>query len=650
MTKFFRRHSRIFLLMFMAVLMVVFVIGDALSRGGSNAVDSDEQVGAARGVPVRQSHLRGANSDFEIARLMGMLPAGLEQLPRFADAGDVWLTIHLLAKEAGDLGISVSEAKIMQMMQQRGFQDSQFDFVRERFGLSRKGVFASLSRTLAIGVMFETQLEAALAVPLPQLQLAYRDRAQKASVKVSVIDAEAFVLQTDPPTEEQLLAHFEAGKDREDAHTPAALAYGYRLPDRIQLEYLTVDPVEIEPLVMIREADAVSFYEANKSKYQTEAVGPLAIGAATVQQTYEEARDRVREAVRSLEAIKEAQRLVNTIQAEALRSWVKAGEKAASESESFEALAARLSTPYQVKWEETDWIERGDFVTIPVLGGASRSDDRRRIPAADEAFNVEGLATDANLENSLKVNQPSPVFVTYRVNATGKSEPYQAVVFRVTGVKPAAPPDSIEQVRARLVENVRMEAAFVRAGNSAKAIASMARKSSLDEAVAQADDLRAILSEADESKAADEPEVEPQTRLAERTGYLDMLTPFSPPDFGRLPTLIRGIRSQLLTDRIFELDTAESDDGGVVVVPAADKHAWLVAERVELQPLYDGEFELARQGLEQQAAQTKFRSFQFEWCLPENVKKRAGYVQRVFDTASTDGADEADEADDTEAS
>lgn len=646
MTKFFRRHSRIFLLLFMAVLMVVFVIGQAVGRSGRGGQMADAEIGTAHGEPVRQSDLRTASADFEIASMMGMLPRGLGPLHYLADQNDLALTVHLLSREAHDLGISVSQAQIMQLLKQNGIQDAQFDAVRERYKISRDGLLASLSRTMAIGVLFRTQLEAALAVPLPQLELAYRDRAQRASVKVSVIDAEAFLDQVDPPTEEQLQAQFEAGKDRETKHTPEATEYGYRLPDRIKLEYLTVDPTQIEDLVMIREVDAKRFYEVNKSKYKKQVAGPAGVDTAntpTVQETYEEARDQVREAVRSLEAIKEAQRLINSIQAEARREWTAASKKGAEPAESFEALASRFSTQYQVKWQTTGWIERSDFMTVPVLGTASFSDEGKRVQASTMAFDVEGLATDETDETAktLKVNEPSPVFVTYRINATGHSQPYQAVVFRVTGVKPAAPPDSLDEVRDKVTEDVMMQEAFDKAGNEAKALADTARTEGLDQAVEQDEQLRKVMATADASKDENKTDTQP-ARQASRTGYLAKLLPFAPPSFGRSPIPIHGIHSQLLTDKIFDPQTAKSADGHhVVVVPAADKHAWIVAELLDVKPMYAGEFDKVRGTIEQRTQQMNASTFQYEWCNPDNVKKRADYVAKEVESKTDEEADES---------
>lgn len=635
--KFFRRHSRIVLLAFMAVLMVVFVIGNAIGRGFGGG-NYNAKIGTAFGEPVTLADLRAADRDFQVAASLGLVPLGLDRLQFVSDnARDVSLAICLLKREAQRIGIVIQPSQIKALLQQRGVNDYQFNTLRDRFGLSRDGMYMAAARILAVGVLFRQAAQPAMMVPLPQLQRAYRDFAQTARVKVSLLAAGAFIPQVPPPTEEQILAAFEAGKDRETSHTDEELVFGYKLPDRVQIEYLTVDPAAIEDLVMIREADARQFYEDHQSKYQKPAEGPLSIdtGSPTmVPQTYEEVRPQVREAVRSLEAIKDAQRLINAAHAEAAGPWELADKTAVDVDrlETFAALAQRFSKQYPVQYEKTGWLSRDEFNKIAVLAGSVVTIEGQRFTAADLAFHAGGLGGDDDVPEALPrlaLLEPSPVLMTYRVNATGNTAPYQPVMFRVVGVKPSAPPASVDEVRDQVIADLKTSEAYKLAAAQANDLAEQAKAVGLDQAVAQAEVLKQLMAAADGQRDQASQPLAPKPG-----GYLEKLLPFEPPRFGRMPTTIRGIRSQLLHDKVFELfDSGKLTDGhNVLTVPDAKDTTWIVAEVLEVKPLYRGEFARVLTSLQQQASRIMLTNFQSDWCQIDNIKKRTGYVEVPAET------------------
>jgi hypothetical protein len=51
-----------------------------------------------------------------------------------------------------------------------------------------------------------------------------------------------------------------------------------------------------------------------------------------------------------------------------------------------------------------------------------------------------------------------------------------------------------------------------------------------------------------------------------------------------------------------------------------------VAELLEVEPIYRGEFEQRRAELEQQSRWARFQQFWGAWFSPENIFQRAGFV------------------------
>ncbi len=642
-SRIFRKYSRVLLLVFMSLLLVVFLVGDVIGRAQGSRQMRDVEIGQAFGEPVFLSQTNRAQNDFELtAQLRLRTPPILSKDPQERN-----LAMYLLMEEARRTGIMVGREQIMETLKKAPGSAIVLDGIRKHSGRSLNSIYDSAARASATMVLAGYQIGALANASLPEIEHAYRDQNQEARVLISVIDAKAFLEGVSEPTEEELQAHFEEAKSRDNAHTDEAHVYGYRIHDRVRVEYLTVDPSVIQDSVRISAREATRFYEENKYKYVKEVkdAAPFALDDGgqpqKIQLTYEEVKDQVREDCRAAKAILEAQRLVNMIQQEARRPWDIAplGEDnvrqvpPAETLKSFEELKEKYSSEYPVVYQQTELVTERELRRERGFGRTSVVVGREPVPTPTLTFHVEGLATAEPDERMpvLRINEPSPVVLETRtIDPVSGAVPYQAYVFRVTHIEPSGPPASLDDVREQVIQNVKQIKTFELAGEQARALAEQARENGLEQSVAAAKDLKKMMGQKEQETPTTEPAAPPDP--AER--YVQMLQPYEPEQFLRQPRFLKNVG---YTPGLHKQVFAPPAEGGpdqtevhpVVIAPLARTLKWAVVELIEIKPIYQGNFELKREELEAQAYMARFQAFWYEWFDPKNVMARTGYVPDV---------------------
>jgi len=637
-TRIFRKYSRVLVLVFMSLLLVIFLIGDVIQSYERSYREPDIQIGTAFGHPVYLDQTRQAEAEFELAARLGLRPPAVGS----EDVQKANLAKYLLLEEARRAGIRVSRSQIVEGLRNVQGAAEALAIIRGQTGRSLNSIYDSVAGVQAVLVLAQYQVSAALGASLPELEHLYRAQQQEARVLLSVIDARAFESQVPEPAEDELLAHFDEGKDRDHAHTDDALAHGYRIPDRVQVEYLTVDPSRIVDAVRVSEREARIYYEEHRQDYMKPAGdAPFALepGAEPprIQQTFEEVQKQVRDDCRAAKAVLEAQRLVNQMHDEARRPWDTApldanGVRQPPPPEailSFSELQERFSSEYPVSYKKTELVTERDLRREPGFGAASATlgRDRQAVPAARLALTVEGLAAPAAADDAfppLRLNEPGPVVFGSSSFKVGGKAAQQAYLFRVIAVAPAGPPASLDEVRDKVIRNVKQCKAFELAGQHARALAEAARQKGLKQAVAEAAELKTLLGQTPAVGA-----VEPATQPATAAQALE---PFEPERFVRQPSFIRNIGySPGLHDKVFALldesaTQPAADQHRVIAVPLARYMKWVVAELLEEKPIYRGDFEAQRETLEQQNLRTLLQTVWSQWFDPDNISARAGFV------------------------
>ncbi|MCA9243839.1 MAG: hypothetical protein KDA32_07805 [Phycisphaerales bacterium] len=624
MTRFFRKYSRTLILVFMSLLLIVFLVGDVVGRRNRGGGILDEKIGAAFGRDIRTPDVNQADRDI---RLLSRLPFPMVRL--LSSSGDGPLAYSLLLEEARHAGVLANRESAVQFMDSMsgGRAGDAMNQLMAQTGYSEDHILGAFSRFLAIftyqGLMASSGLPSTV-----RLEGSYQRFVQTAKIKSVILDSRAFDGLVDEPTQEQIQAEFDAGRDRETAHTSTEIVNGYRLPDRVEIEYLTVDPRPLVVDIRVSEREAKKFYDAEKQRYARPDLDPATIQnmrdptqmqANMIAPSYEEVRERVREDARLARAVKQAQTTMNHV-AEAIRlAWKnpatdEAGFHVAPEgAPSFEELAQRFATEGVVLKKIT--LTGAADLRINERGFANAAPDgvEERLDAATLAFRVQGLyEPDPEKPDALKLglNEPSPLMFSWLEGSSGNDT--EAYIFRVTRAAPAEPAPSLEDIREEIVENLRRKAAYDMALDYAKQLRDAAGGEGLQSAVDQATGLKAIIEKADEPGAA---EIESSTSGR----YARLLTP--------LESSVRRASTNLpnlgVTDQITQVFDMKKGESRVVENARTQKVA--VVESLGIDPLYRDPFESRLPEVMRDQFGQMAQVFTMEWFNPDNVKARTGF-------------------------
>ncbi len=627
--KLFRRHSRTLLMVFMALLLVAFLIPQQIQGCSERQQLKAMKRGEVAGRAISTAELYVVRSEMVLLTTYGLRP------PVSVETVDGPLDYYLLCEQARNLGLRVGRDEVRAWLQQNEYTDPVLRRMQTSSRRSYDEIYDIVGRFLAVSRLIGVE-STAVYDSLPRQELAFRDTTQEAATQLAVIDSRAFVYQVPDPAPEQLQAFFDECKGRQTAHTEEQLQFGYRLPDRVQVEYLTVDPKKVEQKVKIKGKDVRQFFDDNAHRYtkpDPAATQPTQGPPPKVTMSFEEAQELVRADLREARAIEAAQSLINDIYVEAHRPWSTASRggdgfvlKPEDEIASFEELKKQFSTNHEVEYGRTELIDQAAYAQS-ALGKAGLGEGQQRVLAATLAFRVQGLI-EKDPNDGLPIvslMEPAPVMLTRdRDLRTQRARPYQAYLFRVVQVAPSAPPDSIDPIREQLVKDWRLVQAHALARVEADRLAAIARGLGLIAAVEQAADLKATLTGAEHlaTQPADAPLIKPE--------YVQKLQPYSPQKLTRGARFVELLGSAPgVPKAIFALgDTPTTDTSPahrVAVIPAANQFKWVVGELEEIKPIYEGAFEQQLLAAAQSTQGSDMQRFFGAWRTAENVRQRSGF-------------------------
>lgn len=622
--KWIRKNTKTMILLVMALLLVAFLLGDVIQYMGGNSRTVNTTLGRAGlyNTEFDTSKLQAVEAAQRLCSMLGMRVASLQ--PR---------EFFLLREEARHMGIRVGAAQARQRLVDLFAEktDETVSQLLRNFRLSQEGLFSLMADGMAVEQCVMLQgLGAADSVP--RMRYRYRDQNQQALFRVSAIDAAALVSQAPEPTDAELQAFFEQHRDATPTTGGKELSFGYRLPDRVRIEYLTIAPEEVKNF-RLRATDVQKFFEENRTRYM-KSVAPASAATSEpanpeqVPMTFEEAESRVREDCRQAKSIDEAQKILNDLRAEAYAPWfaqpiAENGYRKAPDNQiTLEQIRDKHSSKHPLQYGATELASAEDLRTLfprpPVYKAGSTT-----LPLTTYALHVEGLfnpESDRNSE-SLAVGEPSQILLTTNF-VQGKSVAYQPYLFRVIEVAPAGPPTEIGPLKETVRRDLKLKRAFDQAQAAAESLAAKAREAGLTEAVQGASELKRLLGEPAPDPSGSQPALTPEAQQA-----LAALTPVEP--IGRftrqMPTMPGLGRVGHAADLIFGL-ASSTDAHKVAVIPVPDVKKWAVVELESVQPLYEGEFDAARPSLHDRFGPL---IVQMELMKPENVASRAGYKDAI---------------------
>lgn len=639
---FFRQYSRGLLMVFLAALLVIWLVGDTTGRMVSQRARK-LVIGEAFGQTLTTVDTDAAQLDMKIAQRLGM--------PDFANNDPIVYAI--LTREVRQFGLTVSRGTVREKLKQGGVTDAMINAIRNETGRGLNEIYDSIGTYMAIQQLAMINAES-VNESLPRLELGYRDSDQQAVVKLAVLESRAFKPLVPAPDEAALQEFFDKAKDRVKSSSETSVQYGYRVPDRVRIEYLTVDPAEAQLIVRVSEREARRYYEDNLVRYQQQVQQATSRPAAqvTFEQLPADVQTRVKEDCRAAKATEEAGRLLNKIAADLSRPWVEAGvgedgfhrPPPPERTPAFEAVREQYSRELPVKHVKLELTAIDELPRIPGFGQAQFNYSGARINTQMLAARVNGLYKPGNTEQLpvLNLNEPSPALFDTRPDMVARQQrPHQGFVFKITEVVPSGPPPSLDAVREDVVRDWTMTKAHEIAGEWARKLAEAARSPGpdgkpvgLSAAVEALSDLKTILADADAAWAASTqpasaPATQPRPEDRRPINAVTALGPHTVDEFRRRPHVLPHLpRCASLHEELFRIAdglATQPAQPRVVVGQNASVQKWAVAELEEVKPLYGGSFDAQRsQLLMQESFQNARQVMQF-WFEPGNIAARAGF-------------------------
>jgi len=440
---------------------------------------------------------------------------------------------HLLADEAERAGIMVSDEEVkiamqtlLQRLQQTGYPVDYLDKLRATRRITLVGIHRALRRHIAIQKNFARVGSAAIPSE-PQIRHYVCDTEDKVHVRFVALDAQRFVDQNEPLTEEAVQAQFDEFKEYEAADSETGYGYGY--PRRVKVQYIQASVSKVQPLVEVTFDEAKAYWKKNKAQYKKveyvevpEAASKPATTQPTtqpapepkkirkeVQKAFSEARPDIERDIRERKATQLAEQAMRKVTREMMAPWEahqtdpRTGYKpippGVEESEYMISIRDRISKEFGVplEYEETELVSEAQLNSMPAFSTAAvEGEGTQRMSAAEYAFRVPAFVEQAFGRNSALCLQ------LYQIPDTplkGSKFEFQdgrifrstsLLLFRVVEARAAEPPASLEEVRSDVERDLRLMRAFERIEPVAKEVYVVASRLGLEPAVERFDDLQ----------------------------------------------------------------------------------------------------------------------------------------------------------------
>ena len=526
MLKFLRKYNKWILVIGGSLLMVAFLAPGAIQRCGFNP---------ARQTVAKLDGEKISALDYDLARrqyaaLAEIFPVAIALVDQDRKQ-DHWLLLAHAARQGGfvgetedgydwgtgELAAVQAQRAVLAQWRQRWGNAIQFVLNQPQFIQQFQGEVAQATQQFAAAFeqqhdslaarsrLTPDQLDEALATSRGILRMLdayttaarmsdrraieYSDRQRdEAYVDAVFVPAEAMIDQIGEPTEERLAEHYERFIDTRPGEGEYGI--GYLLPQRVKLAYLTLNRAAIRDSFELNPIEVRKRYEQNRAEYPGE---------------FDQARPRVERAMRDEIAdlvMQEAHQAVRTIVLATTSRLEDDGdykvlppdwdERRPRLDEVAQAIVedvrnATTNTPIrnpdqgitiplpEVTVREADFLTRGEIAALPGIGRANGVSGPRSVAFPDVALSVRELG---NPLPDLPIQVGIPITSLNIVDAGGNR--YYATIL---DARPESPPDSMEDIRDEVVENVRRIEAYALVEQRAEEFRAMAVDAGLDSIV-----------------------------------------------------------------------------------------------------------------------------------------------------------------------
>jgi hypothetical protein len=311
-----------------------------------------------------------------------------------------------------------------------------------------------------------------------------QDQGAKAKVTAVAVDAEHVLDRVPPPDEGTLKTLFEQHRDElrrpagapprpqaPGTSAPASSPLGYRFPDRVKIEVMTLPADRVEKKVDAAEDEALAYYEAHREQFRNSA--PTATQPQTQPQTqpaykdYAQARDQVIRQLKGQKAAELSERMVKAAQAvlnqgmpdkrdasgyRELGDW-----QPPSMEEAARQVQAQFGVLPDVRRIEDRWLTEDDLAGLGGIGQSmAAAGGREPVPFTSYALSTRELSPQAESPLALLRLQRG-VASQPLTDPLGGASRY---LFRIIDAQPSHAPESLDEVRPEVEQDARRLAAY----------------------------------------------------------------------------------------------------------------------------------------------------------------------------------------------
>lgn len=495
MFKFFRTYNKIILVVGGCVLMVAFLIPQAVTMFAPNP--AKESIGTMHGQKVVRGQAQSAAQELSLLR---QLPFGTGMI---TDSEIAWLMIQADAKE---MGLYASDREVDLALQAINYdQERLLELATNRRttvatiqNIVRRWLIAEQYRQTVMGTAYRDPRGGSPSLAVNRLQSINQSLQQMQQlgnlppqfrnqfIQFAIAEANGTRRLSAP-----LLAHFiqdnyasvtgrvalirpdlEAAAEPDEATLTEVFEtyknnlpgqgqpfpFGYMIPDRVKLSYLQVPMREVQAQVSVEYLDVLDAYKANPQRFADElGEAPNTPTSEAVAQLTAELTDRKAELLGS-----KISATVQSLLAENQRGQSQV-DGYLELSEDFEPLAWDAivkavedthGVTLQTMGNPDEWIAVTDLESLPGIGQSMIGEGRDARP-----FTTYVSATKTLVED------PSQVLRSLRTQVSVASKTLRGFdgnryLFRLTDAQTAHAPESLDEVRERVAADAKQIAAY----------------------------------------------------------------------------------------------------------------------------------------------------------------------------------------------
>lgn len=486
MLKFFRKYNKWILGVGGSLLMLVFLIQPVMDMFRADPMKV--ALGEYDGGEITRGDLRDARSDLVVLQRfrLGLDPDGE------SDTQDP-LRWALILKDAEQLGISASITEAIQMERDSGASDADVEMIASQLGATTGYIHHALRNWLivqkykellagqthlagqvralkvreaaanyrqenySIAMINQAEAYGTSRLSKPVIEHFLQDVGAEVTGRAVLIEAESVLEDTPKPSDEQVQALFEKYKN-DLPGTGEPYGFGYRVPNRVKVEYMVISMDDARQHVKVTEADALAFYRDNPDRYSGE-------GASGGVKPYEAVREQVIEDMTtklSLEVVDKMAKAAFGSLYEDMRGMPKLDDYRVIEDMTalrpLREVAEQLQVEYGLQPEVRSagggaWVNADELVNLPGIG-LSRLADNTRVDFTSFVLSARELKPDSEnplLPRRLQVGLAgSPMMDMFG----------SRYIFRLTDAQPTRVPESLDEAREQVEKDAWLLAGY----------------------------------------------------------------------------------------------------------------------------------------------------------------------------------------------